>query len=338
MNSSYQTNKPIILWLFTGCLLIYLMVIVGGITRLTHSGLSMVEWSPTGSLPPLNEADWNVEFDKYKQSPEYKLINAHFTLDDFKSIYLWEFYHRFIGRLIGIVFIVPFLWFLFRKKFPEGFVKKTVVLLLLGALQGLIGWYMVKSGLVKNPHVSHYRLATHLITAFITFGFTFWYALDLMYPAHTPSNRSFTNWVRILLLVVVIQIIYGAFVAGLKAGYIYPTFPKMGEDWLPQNAWLMEPLWKNFTEGPIGVQFVHRCLAYLVVILTAIVFLRARKINLNSLQLRIVNFLAFIVLAQFLLGLLTLLMGVPVVIASLHQTGAFFLFSFTLLLLHRLKA
>ena len=334
-NTPFNTHKPVILWLFAGCLLIYLMVIIGGITRLTHSGLSMVEWSPTGSLPPMNETDWNTEFSKYKQSPEYQLINHHFSLDDFKSIYLWEFYHRFTGRLIGVVFIIPFIWFIIRKKFPEGFLKKSLVLLALGALQGLLGWYMVKSGLVKNPHVSHYRLAAHLITAFTTFGFTFWYALDLLYPDKKTGSTTFKNLVKLLLALVVVQIIYGAFVAGLKAGYIYPTFPKMGNDWLPADAWLLNPIWKNFTEGAIGVQFIHRCLAYVVTICVVVIYAQAKKMHLSLLQKKLANALLFIVLLQFTLGMFTLLMGVPVSIASLHQTGAFFLFSGTLFLLHR---
>jgi cytochrome c oxidase assembly protein subunit 15 len=335
LNVSDNPHKHLIIWLLTGCLLIYLMVIIGGITRLTHSGLSMVEWSPTGSLPPMNEADWNTEFTKYKQSPEYLLINHHFSLADFKNIYLWEFYHRFTGRLIGIVFIIPFIWFIVRKKFPEGFLKKSLVLLALGALQGLLGWYMVKSGLVKNPHVSHYRLAAHLITAFTTFGFTFWYALDLVYPEKRTESTGFKNLIRLLLTLVVIQITYGAFVAGLKAGYIYPTFPMMGNDWLPDDVWLLQPVWKNFVEGAIGVQFIHRCLAYVVTLCVVVIYLRAKNSPVNLLQKKLVNALLFIVLMQFMLGMFTLLMGVPVSLASLHQTGAFFLFSCTLFLLHR---
>jgi cytochrome c oxidase assembly protein subunit 15 len=330
--------KPVIIWLSAGCIMIYLMVVIGGMTRLTHSGLSMVEWSPTGSLPPMNEAQWNIQFEKYKQSPEYILLNTDYTLDDFKSIFWWEYSHRLIGRLIGFVFLLPFFWFLVRKKFPPGFGKKAVILLALGGLQGLLGWYMVKSGLVKNPHVSHYRLAAHLITAFITFGFTFWFMLDLMYPVkENNSARKLKSTAITLLLVVILQIIYGAFMAGLRAGYGYSTFPKMGDQWVPDEITILEPAWINFFEGQAGVQFVHRYIAYLVVILVLFIYFRSRRIELHALQKRLINGLLIIVTLQFLLGVFTLLYHVPVSIAVLHQTGAFFLFSTTIFLIHRLR-
>ncbi len=333
-----SSHRPVIFWLLSGCFLIYLMVVAGGITRLTESGLSMVEWSPTGSLPPMNEQEWMEQFEKYQQSPEYKILNQHFTLDDFKSIFWWEYIHRFLGRLIGVVFIIPFLWFWIKKKLPQGFLKKAIILFALGAFQGYLGWWMVESGLVKNPFVSHYRLAAHLITAFATFGFTFWFALDLIYYSKNENAVSFLKKLSVLLLsVVVLQIIYGAFVAGLKAGYGYPTFPKMGDEWFPDDIVSLEPVWKNFLEGHAGVQFVHRYLAYVIVIITGIIFFRARKMNLTSGQKKIINAIGIIVLAQFILGVLTLLYGIPIVIAVLHQVGAFFLFATTLLLIHRTK-
>ncbi len=343
-----RSNKSILVWLLTGCLLVYAMVVIGGMTRLTHSGLSMVEWKPTGSLPPMNDEEWNAEFEKYKQFPEYKILNSDFTLSDFKSIYWWEYIHRFLGRTIGAVFLIPFFWFWIRKKFPEGFLKKMFVLLLIGAGQGLLGWFMVQSGLVKNPAVSHYRLAAHLITAFTAFGFTFWYALDLIYdglssaqpgPMSTgegDAGRGLKRLALILFSVIVIQIIYGAFVAGLKAGYSYPTFPKMGDKWIPDEITALEPAWRNFTEGAAGVQFLHRYIAVAVVILVSVLFFKARKLGLTSLQRKLVNALVIIVAAQFLLGLATLLYGVPVLVAVLHQTGAFFLFATSLFFIHSL--
>jgi cytochrome c oxidase assembly protein subunit 15 len=314
------------------------MVVVGGITRLTGSGLSITEWKIiTGTLPPLSHEAWQKEFNAYKQTPQYKLINSHFELSDFKKIYWWEYIHRLLGRIIGIVFIIPFLWFWLKKKFPQGFIKKAIIILLLGTFQGFLGWFMVKSGLSENIYVSHYRLAAHLITAFATYGFTFWTAIDLIFAEKEKfSNPALKKIVVILFSTVVLQIIYGAFVAGLKAGYQYPTWPKMAEQWIPDDVFALEPVWKNFLEGHAGVQFIHRYLAYIVVIITGILFYMTRKINITIEQKKIINLLVIIVLAQFVLGVITLLYGVPVIIAILHQTGAFFLFATTLFLIHRL--
>ena len=187
-----KTHRPIIIWLLTGCLLMYLMVVIGGITRLTGSGLSITQWKVvTGTLPPLSEESWQKEFDSYKQTPQYKLINSDFTLSDFKGIFWWEYIHRLIGRIIGFVFLVPFIWFWMKKRFPEGFMKKAIVLFALGGFQGFLGWFMVKSGLSENVHVSHYRLAAHLISALTVLGFTFWYALDLRWSGfEIPTNEA----------------------------------------------------------------------------------------------------------------------------------------------------
>ncbi|HET7819177.1 MAG TPA: COX15/CtaA family protein [Bacteroidia bacterium] len=329
--------KPIVIWLLTGCILIYAMVVIGAVTRLTGSGLSITEWKiVTGTLPPLSEEAWQKEFDAYKQIPQYKLINSHFELSDFKNIYFWEYLHRLIGRMIGIVFLIPFVWFWIKKKLPQDFMKKAMVLFVLGGFQGFLGWFMVKSGLSENVYVSHYRLAIHLISAFTVFGFTFWYALDLIYTNKYP-HPALRKISILLLSVIILQIIYGAFVAGLKAGYGYPTWPKMGNEWLPSDIVALEPLWKNFMEGHAGVQFIHRYLAYIVVILVGILFFKSKKTNTSRSQKTIINSLVIIVLAQFLLGVLTLLYGVPITVAVLHQTGAFFLFSTTILFLHRIK-
>ena len=243
------------------------MVVIGGITRLTGSGLSITEWKiVTGTLPPLSEEAWQKEFDGYKQIPQYKLINSDFTLSDFKQIYFWEYLHRLIGRIIGMVFLIPFLWLIIKNKLPEGFIKKGLILLGLGGFQGVLGWFMVKSGLSENVHVSHYRLAAHLISAFTVFGFTFWYALEITPPpAPSPKERGKHHLLRkisiILLSIVILQIIYGAFVAGLKAGYGYPTWPKMGDEWISGDITALTPIWTNFLEGHAGVQFIHRYLA-----------------------------------------------------------------------------
>lgn len=226
--------------------------------------------------------------------------------------------------------------------------KKAIVLFALGGFQGALGWFMVRSGLSENVHVSHYRLATHLISALTVFGFTFWYSLDLITPA-TPhlkgqpqvasvaQGRGLYFLSTILFSVIILQIIYGAFVAGMKAGYGYPTWPKMGDQWFPDDIISLEPVWKNFLEGFAGVQFIHRYIAYVVVLLVGIIFFRAQNMQITSQQRKIINALGIIVLSQFTLGVITLLYGVPIVIAVLHQTGAFFLFATTLLLIHRAR-
>jgi len=339
VNSNFRT---VIIWLFTGCFLIYAMVVIGGITRLTGSGLSITQWKiVTGTIPPLTEAAWQEEFESYQQTPQFQLINSHFELADFKNIYWWEYIHRLLGRIIGIVFIVPFIWFWVKKKLPQNFMKKAMVLFALGGFQGFLGWFMVSSGLSENIYVSHYRLAIHLISAFAVFGFTFWYGLDLMRPVTPPpsgeAGRGLLRLSVILFIVIILQIIYGAFVAGLKAGYGYPTWPKMGDAWMPDDVVALEPIWKNFFEGHAGVHFLHRSIAYLVVALVGLLYYKARKIQVSKSVMKIVNTLGIIVLVQFTLGVITILYGVPITIAILHQTGAFFLFGTTLLLLHKIK-
>lgn len=314
------------------------MVVVGGLTRLTHSGLSMVEWSVTGSFPPTNQNDWQALFDKYKNSPEYKLINFDFTIDDFKEIFWFEYIHRLIGRILGIVFVLPFAYFLMKKKIPDGFAKKLVFLLLIGGLQGLIGWYMVKSGLVKNPQVSHYRLAFHLITAFITFGFTFWFALDLIYPnKQSKINKNLLKLIMVFMGFLVLQIVYGAFVAGLKAGYIYTTYPKMGNEWIPSLITEQKPIWLNFFEMHAGVQFLHRIIAIILLIISVIIYYKSNKYNISKKQKRNISLIPSLLFLQFILGIFTLIFSVPLFLAITHQTLAFVIFSVVLFNLHSLK-
>mgnify|MGYP001586265974 FL=1 len=332
-----KTNRPIVVWLFTGCFLIFIMVAIGGLTRLTHSGLSMVEWNLFGSTPPSSDADWQIMFDKYKQYPEYQQINFNFSLEEFKSIFYWEYGHRMFGRLIGLVFIIPFLWFLIRKRVSKELLPKLILLLIMGSFQGLLGWYMVKSGLVKDPDVSHYRLAMHLVTAFLTFAYTFWVALGLIYPEKAQSDKKLKRLMWIIFPLVVFQIIWGAYVAGLNAGMVYNTWPKMGEAWIADSVTAMSPLWKNFIEGLAGVQFVHRYLAYAVVAAILIAFFRGRKIQLFSNQRKALNVLVFAVSFQFVLGVLTLMLAVPISLGLLHQLGAFILLGSTVFALHRFR-
>lgn len=324
---SNNPHKSVVRWLFTGCFLIFIMVVIGGVTRLTHSGLSMVDWNLfMGSIPPIGEEEWAETFNKYKQFPEYQQVNFHFSLDEFKSIFFWEYLHRLIGRVLGIVFIVPFLWFLFKKKLSSKTIKQCSLLLFMGAFQGFLGWWMVKSGLVDNPDVSHYRLAIHLIAAFLTFAYTFWVALNLIYEKVKQPNIPFIRKGLLLLLVfTIIQIIYGAFVAGLNAGFVMNTWPKMGEQWIADSVTAIKPIMINFIDGIGGVQFVHRYLAYIVVLIIVVLVFKGNKYNLSSVQKNGLVALLVVVFFQFLLGVFTLVYSVPIVLGVLHQVGAFLL-------------
>lgn len=333
-----KDNKRVIYWLITGCVLIFIMVIVGGITRLTHSGLSISNYKLiSGTIPPMNDVEWQQAFDLYKQYPEYQKLNNHFNLEDFKDIYFWEWLHRVFGRLIGLVFIIPFLYFLITKQLTRPTIKKAVILLFMGSFQGFLGWYMVKSGLVDRPDVSHYRLAAHLTTAFLTFAYTFWVALDLIFPNKKDINKGFRNLVRAGLIILIIQIIYGAFVAGLDAGWIHNHWPMMSEGKFMHETVYIEqnPLYKNFIEGKSGVQFVHRILAYVVALLIIIIWRRSKREILSKYQVIGIASLLIMVCIQFLLGVFTILLQVPVWLGVAHQVGAFLLLSTMVFTLHR---
>ncbi len=335
-----KDNKKVFYWLLTGCVLIFIMVVVGGITRLTHSGLSISNYKLiSGTIPPMNEVEWQEAFDLYKQYPEYQKLNNHFTLQDFKDIYFWEWLHRVLGRFIGLVFIIPFVYFLLKKQLTKPTIKKSIILLILGGFQGFLGWYMVKSGLVDRPDVSHYRLAAHLTTAFITFAYTFWVALDIIFPNKKEINKRLRNFIRLTLAVLILQIIYGAFVAGLDAGFIHNHWPMMSEGKFMHKTVYIEqtPVIKNFIEGKSGVQFVHRMLAYIVVILVVMVWSKTRKLQLHCDQQKGANILISIVGLQFLLGVLTILFinDAKVLLGVSHQVGAFFLLTATTFVLHR---
>ena len=321
-----KENKSIIIWLLSGCSLIFLMVVIGGITRLTHSGLSMSTWSLIGgSIPPLNTNEWIDAFNIYKTTPEFLKINSHFTLSDFKSIFFWEYLHRMIGRLLGLVFVIPFAYFLIKKKLSKKLINQSIILFFLGGLQGGIGWWMVKSGLVNNPDVSHYRLAVHLITAFLTCAFTFWVALPLIFTDKNKENFKLFRLTFLLLILVIIQIIYGAFVAGLDAGRGFNSWPKMGEKWIADAVYQLEPFWKNLIESPYGIQFIHRTLALIIVAFVLYIWFYSKKENICSLQQKSLNILLGVVTIQTLLGIFTLILFVPISLALTHQIVAFFL-------------
>jgi cytochrome c oxidase assembly protein subunit 15 len=326
MSSDESRNKRIIAaWLYTGCFLIFAMVIIGGITRLTGSGLSITEWQPImGAIPPTNDAEWQIVFEKYKQIPQFQKINYDFTLSDFKSIFFWEYLHRLIGRLIGVVFIIPFVWFLYKRMLDKETIRKAVFLFFLGGLQGFIGWLMVKSGLTERTSVSHIRLAIHLITAFITFGFTFYFALQILYKDKIRLTTFQTSrWINVLMTLVIIQIIYGAFVAGLHAGKMFNTFPLMNGQIVPDGIGAYPTFGENIFDNPVTVQFIHRFFAGVITIISVLLFVNLRKQNSGSAM----NIVLFALLIQLILGVITLLTSVNITMAVLHQVGAFFLFA-----------
>ncbi|WP_445457881.1 COX15/CtaA family protein [Flavobacterium sp. HNIBRBA15423] len=337
-----RNNKLVVYWLLSGCVLLFVMVMVGGITRLTNSGLSMTDWHlVTDTFPPLTEEKWVDAFEEYKKFPEYQKINIHndFTLSDYKFIYFWEWFHRFIGRIIGIVFIVPFIYFLIKKRLNSETIKKCFVLLLMGGFQGFLGWYMVKSGLIDNPDVSHFRLALHLTFAFITFAYTLWVALDIIYPEKKPAVKSLQRIAQIALVVLIIQIIYGGFVAGLNAGLVHNHWPLMSDGQFFHESITIEQstLLKSFTEGKSGVQFIHRTFAYVVVFMMLLLYFKSRKNSLNKVQEKGVKSLILIVFIQFALGVFTILFHVPLWLGLAHQLVAFVLLSAMVFTLHRLS-
>jgi len=295
--------------------MIIIQVLLGGITRLTGSGLSITEWKPImGALPPMNDHDWNIAFEKYKQIAQYKYLNSSFTLSDFKSIFFWEWFHRLWARLIGVVFIIPFVIFLVQRRFKKEMVKPLLILFLLGALQGLVGWIMVQSGLEDSDllYVSHYKLAIHFIFALGLLCYTLWFALQLLVPAHqitaSKTLRSFTLW---LISFLVVQLIYGAFMAGLKAATAAPTWPSMNGVWWPQNRHSYGD--RHFAgisflyDHPLMIHFIHRNLAYLVTLLVIAWTWKAYKTGGTALFRQTRWMPLFLVLLQVILGILTVL-------------------------------
>ena len=315
-------------WLVAVAALIVLMVVVGGITRLTESGLSMVRWEPiSGAVPPLGEADWQAEFDYYRATPQYQLSNSGMTLDEFKTIFFWEYVHRLLGRLIGLAFALPLLWFWWRRAIPPGYGWKLAGLLALGGLQGAIGWWMVASGLVDVPEVSHIRLAIHLLTALLILGAIVWVALDLRYGrARMPVLAV---WALCLLF---LQFLFGAYVAGLEAGYAFNTWPLMSGELFPSGTPTLEPPLRNLVDNPTVVQFVHRWLAFLVATVTLWLGWRAWAAG----RRREGGALAAAVAIQILLGILTILSGVQIDIAVAHQGMAALLLCALVAAAHRL--
>lgn len=344
LETSDTANAPsrsIAVWLLVCCLMIYAMVVLGGVTRLTGSGLSMVEWDPIfGFIPPLSEPQWQAVFSQYKASPEYQKINLGMDLHGFKSIYWFEFAHRVLGRLIGTVFLLPFLYFLFRKMLPPRLTPRLALAFVLGGLQGLLGWYMVKSGLSDNPHVSQYRLTAHLSLALVIYAWLLWIFFELVdgKKVAVETGPGLRRLSLFQLALVATTIVSGGFVAGLKAGHAYNTFPKMGDQWLPPAGWMLQPGWRNLFENIATVQFEHRLLA----ISTLVCVLYFGFSSLKQVHTRTTRTAVYLLMVavclQASLGISTLLLHVPVTLAATHQAGAVLLLSCTLFVVHRLRA
>lgn len=328
------------IWLWAGAVLTALMLVVGGITRLTESGLSIVDWNPiVGAIPPITNAQWHEAFARYQQFPEYIKLRPDMTLSEFKFIFFWEFLHRTIGRLIGFVFFIPFLWFLIRGYFTRPMLKRVLLLFVLGGLQGLMGWYMVKSGLVDRPDVSHYRLAAHLILAMTIFACCVWFINDLMarpwQPIPAQSRGSLLRWLMVFGVLLVVQIIWGAFVAGLNAGFILNTFPLMNGSLLPPNGWSQDPLLINLVENLATVQWVHRVVATVLLIGAITLFFKIRRDPALERFRRWGLGLMLLLVLQYSLGVTTLLTHVKTGIAVTHQATALVIVGFLLTFLHQ---
>ena len=338
MNSQAQ-GRAVAIWLLLCCGLVFAMVVLGGFTRLTGSGLSMVDWRPImGILPPMGDAEWQRVFEMYQLSPEFQIVNPDFGIGEFKSIFWLEYLHRVLGRLIGIVFLVPFVFFLVRGYIQRSEWAKYLLMFALGGMQGLLGWYMVKSGLVDVPRVSQYRLTAHLVAAVIIYAYMFWVAMSLLFPRPAGAKRH--PWYgRTLALTALISVtlISGGFVAGLKAGKIYNTFPMMGDHWFPPGLMALEPFWRNFFENMMTVQFNHRWLALVTFVLVVAFWFRTRRAEFPARARPAVNALLHTTILQVVLGVTTLLLGVPVILGAAHQAVAMLLFTVALYLVHALR-
>ena len=331
-------DRRVATWLLICCGLVFAMVVLGGVTRLTGSGLSIVDWKPmTGVLPPLSDADWQKTFEMYQQSPEFQKVNAHMDVDAFKGIFWLEFLHRVLGRLIGIVFFIPFLVFAAKGYISKREWPKYLLMFVLGGMQGLLGWYMVKSGLVDNPHVSQYRLTAHLVAAFLIYAYMFWVALSLIFPRTSDRKHPWYAKSVALTALISVTVISGGFVAGLKAGKIYNTFPMMGDGWIPPDVLALKPVWRNIFDNASTVQFDHRILAISTFIAVVVFWVFLRRSALTKRVEMAVHYLLAALLIQVSLGILTLILSVPTALAATHQAVAMLLFTAALYLTHSLR-
>lgn len=337
----YSGPDAVSLWILACCVMVFAMVLLGGYTRLTRSGLSMVEWKPFSVVPPMTDAEWTAEFERYQGFPEFQIQNRDMTVDGFRSIYMVEYSHRMLGRALGFVFLIPYLWFWRRKRLDRPLRRRLLAVFALGGAQGVMGWYMVKSGLVDDPRVSPYRLTAHLLLAFLIQGwlisivFGRIWPIDRGRPVDGPAARLLPH-ARLVLVLVVVMVASGGLVAGNHAGLSYNTFPTMNGQVVPDGLLAMTPAWENVFENPTTVQFNHRVM--FVVITAAIVALWVRaRFLIRVRSVGAVDLLLFALVVQVSLGIVTLLHAVPVPLGVLHQGGAFVVFTLALMASHRLR-
>ncbi len=332
-----RNNRHVATWLFVVCAFVFAMIVVGGITRLTESGLSMVNWEPiSGVIPPLNEAEWNAEFEAYKQYPEYQQVNRGMTLEEFKDIYFWEYLHRVLGRLIGVVYALPFFVFLARKKIKRALKPHLWTLLALGGLQGLLGWYMVKSGLVDKPDVSHYRLTAHLGLAVLIYIYAFWLGLGLVLEKSKKALKRPTRLVYWYVVLLFVQILLGGLVAGLNAGLVSDTWPLMFGQIIPDGAFDGGMGMMSIFDDPLTIHFEHRTFAYVVALVAIFIWWKLRSDVSKTVRLG-AHLVLITILLQIALGVFTVINMVAIPIAAAHQGGAIFALSASLYLLNRVK-
>ena len=341
-SADLSVRRQVAIWLFACCAMVFAILVVGGVTRLTHSGLSIVEWKPiVGVIPPLNQAEWDETFDKYKKTPEYQKVNHQISMDEFKFIFYWEYWHRVLGRLVGIVFLVPFAYFLLWRKLATPLIPKLLGIFLLGGMQGAMGWYMVKSGLVDDPRVSQYRLTAHLSLAFLIFIAMMWVALGLWAErARMTADATLRGLQRIgfwLVVLVFYMVITGGFVAGIRAGKAYNTFPLMNGQVLPPESFILDPWYLNFFNNMALVQFDHRAGAWLLAFIVPWFWVRTRSPVVSTRAKSVASLLLVAVAAQIALGIWTLLSAVPVALGAAHQGGAMMVFGVLLWLNHELR-
>jgi len=337
-----RSERTVGLWLLICAAMILLMAVIGAITRLTESGLSIMEWAPiSGALPPFSDAEWQRLFSLYQQIPEYQQVNRGMGLDEFKTIFWWEYIHRLWGRLIGVVFAVPFLWFWLRRRLRRELVPHLLVMFLLGGLQGALGWYMVASGFAARTDVSQYRLVAHLGAAVAIYAYILWVALGLLLPRPEPSTDRRTGRLRRLLAglagLVALTMAAGGFVAGLDAGFIYNTFPLMDGRLVPDDYGALRPWILNLFENVAAVQFDHRVLATLTAAAAFGLWLYSRRLHLAPRARAACTLVLAGTAGQFALGIAALVLVVPVWLGALHQAGALILLALTLMAIHLLR-
>jgi len=337
-----KNNRQLAIWLFVICALIYGMIILGGATRLTESGLSMVDWKPImGIVPPIGEDEWQATFEKYQQFPEFQKINKNrgMDLEGFKSIFYFEYGHRVLGRLIGLAFLLPFLYFLIKGKVHSKLTTRFVIMFILGGLQGVLGWYMVKSGLVNNPAVSQYRLTAHLGAAMAIYIFIFWTALNLLRPQTTNSEAPAKLRRKAIAItgIIILMILSGGFVAGTDAGFVFNTFPLMNGYFAVPGMYEMSPFYMNWFENVATIQFNHRIIAYLLCLMIPALWFMSKRYTLAQSSKTILNLFFAMLVIQVALGISTLLLVVPVTLGVMHQGGALLLLTLALMVNHELR-